>query len=105
MLAGLAAGAAATRALRAGPTEDPLQQLIEQNQRGDLGQGFDSASRTIRMPKASLPTLSPANMQTTEAAIARYEQVVAAAAGRRSRRPTACAPACAIRRCLRCVSG
>ena len=77
VLAGLAAGAAASSAL-AQQAEDPLQQLIEQNQRGDLGQGFDSASRTIRMPKASLPTLSPANIPTTEAAIARYEQVVAA---------------------------
>src|SRR6185436_17485849 len=77
MLAGLAAGAAASSAL-AQQAEDPLQQLIEQNQRGDLGQGFDSASRTIHMPKASLPTLSPANIPTTEAAIARYEQIVAA---------------------------
>jgi len=57
-------------------SDDPLQQLIEQNQRGDVGQGFDSASRTIRMPKSSLPTLSPATVQTTELAIARYEQVV-----------------------------
>ena len=78
VLAGLATGAVATRALAQAQTEDPLQQLIEQNQRGDLGQGFDSASRTIKMPKASLPTLSPANIPTTEAAIARYEQVVAA---------------------------
>jgi murein L,D-transpeptidase YcbB/YkuD len=77
VLTGLAAGAVATRAL-AQQAEDPLQQLIEQNQRGDMGQGFDSASRTIKMPKASLPTLSPANIPTTEAAIARYEQIVAA---------------------------
>src|ERR1044072_1486184 len=77
VLAGLAGSAAVTRAL-AQQAEDPLQQLIEQNQRGDLGQNFDSASRTIKMPKASLPTLSPANIPTTEAAIARYEQIVAA---------------------------
>src|SRR6476469_9395411 len=77
VLTGLAASAAATGALAQAQTEDPLQQLIEQNQRGDLGQGFDSASRTIHMPKASLPTLSPANIPTTEAAIARYEQIVA----------------------------
>ena len=76
VLGGLAASAAATSVL-AQQAEDPLQQLIEQNQRGDLGQGFDSASRTIHMPKASLPTLSPANVPTTEAAIARYEQIVA----------------------------
>src|ERR1043165_9866963 len=77
ILAGLAASAAAAPAL-AQQSEDPLQQLIEQNQRGDLGQGFDSALRTIHMPKASLPTLSPANIPTTEAAVARYEQIVAA---------------------------
>src|SRR6476619_5493274 len=76
LLTGLAASVGATRAL-AQEAEDPLQQLIEQNQRGDLGQGFDSTSRTIKMPKASLPTLSPANVPTTEAAIARYEQIVA----------------------------
>src|ERR1044072_9295261 len=73
---GFVAAAAISPALA--QAEDPLQQLIEQNQRGDLGQGFDSASRTIKMPKASLPTLSPANIPTTEAAIARYEQIVAA---------------------------
>src|SRR5436190_3382007 len=76
VLTGLAASAAATRAFA--QSDDPLQQLIEQNQHGDLGQGFDSTSRTIKMPKASLPTLSPANVPTTEAAIARYEQIVAA---------------------------
>ena len=74
VLAGLAASAVATRA-RA--QEDPLQQLIQENQRSDMGQGFDAASRTIAMPKASLPTLSPATAQTTEAALTRYEQIVA----------------------------
>src|SRR3954469_11756228 len=79
LLRGLGLSAASLAASRAfAQTEDPLQQLIEQNQRGDLGQGFDSASRTIHMPKASLPTLSPANVPTTEAAIAHYEQIVAA---------------------------
>jgi murein L,D-transpeptidase YcbB/YkuD len=57
--------------------DDPLQHLIQQNQKSDIGQGFDATSRTIQMPKATLPTLSPANIPTTEAAIARYEQVVA----------------------------
>ena len=79
VLTGLAAGAAslaATRAFaQAQQSEDPLQQLIQQNQRGGLGQSFDSSSRTIAMPKASLPTLSPANVPTTEAAIARYEKI------------------------------
>jgi L,D-transpeptidase YcbB len=80
VLTGLGAAAASLAATRAfaQQSDDPLQQLIQQNQRGDMGQGFDSSSRTIAMPKASLPTLSPANIPTTEAAIARYEQIVAA---------------------------
>jgi hypothetical protein len=67
VLQGLGAASAslvAARALR--PGDDPLQQLIQQNQNSDVGQGFDSASRTIKMPKASLPTLTPANVPTTE---------------------------------------
>jgi murein L,D-transpeptidase YcbB/YkuD len=78
VLTGLAATAATTRAFAQAQDEDPLQQLIQQNQKSDMGQGFDAASRTIRMPKASLPTLSAQNIATTEAAIARYEQIVAA---------------------------
>src|SRR5947208_14545671 len=78
LLRGLGLSAASLAASRAfAQTEDPLQQLIEQNQRGDLGQGFDSASRTIHMSKPSLPTLSPANVPTTHAAFAHYEQIVA----------------------------
>jgi murein L,D-transpeptidase YcbB/YkuD len=76
VIAGLAASVVATRALA--QEEDPLQQLIQQNQSRELGQGFDAASRTIAMPKASLPTLTAQNIPTTEGAIARYEQIVAA---------------------------
>jgi murein L,D-transpeptidase YcbB/YkuD len=54
-----------------------LQALIQQNQQRDLGLDFDAASRTIRMPKASLPTLSPGTVQTTQAAIGKYEGIVA----------------------------
>src|SRR5215213_3217203 len=71
-----AASLAAARAF-AQQSDDPLQQLIQQNQRGGLGESFDSTSRTIAMPKASLPTLSPATVQTTELAIGRYEKIVA----------------------------
>jgi len=67
--AGLAAAGAWMR--RAGAAEDKtLQALIDQNQRCELGQDFDSASRTIQMPKASLPTLSPSTVETTAQAIA-----------------------------------
>jgi murein L,D-transpeptidase YcbB/YkuD len=77
-LAGGAAAAVATRAF-AQAAEDPLQQLIQQNERGgDFGQAYDSTSRTIKMPTSSLPTLSAGTAQTTEAAIARYEQIAAA---------------------------
>ena len=77
VLTGLAAAAASLAASRAfaQQSDDPLQQLIQQNQRGGLGESFDSTSRTIAMPKASLPTLSPATVQTTELAVARYEKI------------------------------
>jgi murein L,D-transpeptidase YcbB/YkuD len=54
-----------------------LQALIDQNLGSDFGQSFDSASRTIQMPKASLPTLSPATVQHTEQVIAQFEGIVA----------------------------
>ena len=60
-------GAALAPAAAFAQNDDPLQQLIQQNQRSDIGQGFDSASRTIQMPKSSLPTLSPATVQTHRA--------------------------------------
>ena len=73
-----AVGATACLARAARAAEDPLvQMLIQQNQNVEFGQSFDSASRTITMPKASLPTLSPSTAQTTEQAIARYEDIVA----------------------------
>ena len=54
-----------------------LQALIDQNQSSDFGQGFDSGSRTIQMPNASLPTLSPATVQHIEQAIVQFEGIVA----------------------------
>ncbi|MGA2568284.1 MAG: peptidoglycan-binding protein [Pseudolabrys sp.] len=73
--AGLAAGGAWVG--RAGAAEDKtLQALIDQNQRREHGQDFDSASRTIHMPKASLPTLSPSTVETTAQAIAQYEAIL-----------------------------
>jgi murein L,D-transpeptidase YcbB/YkuD len=73
--AGLIGAAAAGRSFAA---EDPtLELLMEQNQRGDAGQGFDATSRTIPMPQSSLPTLSPATVATTEQAVGKYEGIVA----------------------------
>ena len=79
----LAKGAAATClgtgliAAARGEDGDPLDALIQDSQKGDSDQTFDAASRTKQMPKASLPTLSPATPQTTEAAIVQYEGIVA----------------------------
>ena len=73
--AGAVAAPAILRPARA--AEDPiLQGLIEQNQRKDLGQDFDSASRTIHMPKSSLPTLSPSTADTTAQAVGEYEGIL-----------------------------
>jgi len=64
-------------AVQAAAAEDQILQALIQTQGGEFGQGFDSASRTIRMPKASLPTLSASTVQTTEQAIGQYESIVA----------------------------
>ncbi len=75
--AGVATLAAAGLAARAAFAEDAtLDALIGDSQRGEFGQGFDEASRTIHMPKASEPTVSTATAQTTEKAIDRYADIV-----------------------------
>jgi murein L,D-transpeptidase YcbB/YkuD len=76
-LAGAAASALGAGLSHAAEEGDPLDALIQENQKGETGQNFDAASRTLHMPKASLPTLSPATAQTTEQAIAQYEGIVA----------------------------
>ena len=52
-----AAGVAARRARAA--DDAPLDALMGDGERGEFGQNFDQASRTIHMPKATAPTLSP----------------------------------------------
>jgi L,D-transpeptidase YcbB len=64
-------------ASRAFAQDAALEALIDQNLNNDSGQTFDSGSRTIQMPKASLPTLSPATVQHTEQAIQSFEAIVA----------------------------
>src|SRR5579872_4382773 len=68
--AGLSAGAAFAE-------DDALDALIGETQRRSLGPNFDEASRTIHMPKASVPTVSAETAQTTEQAIDRYAGIVA----------------------------
>jgi murein L,D-transpeptidase YcbB/YkuD len=67
-------GAALVRSAFAQSTQDAmLRALIRQNQQSDFGQDFDATSRTILMPKSSLPTLAGATAQTTEQAITQYD--------------------------------
>ncbi len=47
-----------------------LNVLIQENQDSSLDSGFDSTSRNVKLPKKTLPTLSPSTAQTTEASIA-----------------------------------
>jgi len=78
-LAGAATLAATgVAAMRAALADDAaLDALIGDAQRGGFGQNFDDASRTIRMPKASEPTVSTATAHTTEQAVDRYTDIVA----------------------------
>jgi L,D-transpeptidase YcbB len=77
--AGLAAGTMARRLGAAeGPTaEQLLDDLIKENQESGIGSGFDNASRSVKLPKKTLPTLSPSTAETTQASIAQYEAIVA----------------------------
>ena len=76
-LAGATALTAAGLSARAAFAEDAaLDALIGDTQRGSFGQNFDEASRTIHMPKASVPTVSTATAQTTEQAVERYAAIV-----------------------------
>jgi murein L,D-transpeptidase YcbB/YkuD len=81
MLAGtasLAAGALVRRAAAEDQSADQmLQELMQENQESSLDSGFDNASRNVRLPKKTLPTLSPSTAQTTEESIAKYEAIVA----------------------------
>jgi murein L,D-transpeptidase YcbB/YkuD len=77
--AGLAAATLAQPARAAeGQTSDQmLDDLIKENQENGLGSGFDNASRNVRLPKKSLPTLSPSTAETTQTSVAQYETIVA----------------------------
>jgi murein L,D-transpeptidase YcbB/YkuD len=76
-LGGAAAAAAGAAGLGSALAQDPLLDALMQQQGGEGSGGFDAASRTVQMPKSSLPTLSPATVQTTEQAIPAYEEMVA----------------------------
>jgi murein L,D-transpeptidase YcbB/YkuD len=69
--------AAGVAAAKASADDRSLDALIGDTDRGGFGQTFDQSSRTIHMPKATAPTLSPATAQTTEHAIQTYDAIVA----------------------------
>ncbi|MGA2055772.1 MAG: L,D-transpeptidase family protein [Bradyrhizobium sp.] len=78
--AGLAASAAAQRVVAADGEQTPdqmLDELMRENQENGVGSGFDNASRNVRLPKKSLPTLSPSTAETTQTSIGQYETIVA----------------------------
>jgi murein L,D-transpeptidase YcbB/YkuD len=70
-----AAGTAARRALAA--EDAPLDAIMGDGEHREFGQTFDQASRTIHMPKATAPTLSPQTAQITQEAIQSYDAIVA----------------------------
>jgi len=74
------AASALVRGAQAAEDQTPdqmLNDLIKENQDSGLGSGFDNASRTVKLPKKSLPTLSPSTAETTQTSIAQYETIVA----------------------------
>ncbi len=71
----LVAGSVAAE--RAFADDQQLDALIGDTDRGAFDQDFDQASRTIHMPKATAPTLSPATAQFTEVAVKTYDDIVA----------------------------
>src|SRR5271163_1916073 len=78
--AGLAASAITHCAWAAEGEQTPdqmLDELMRENQENGIGSGFDNASRNVRLPKKSLPTLSPSTAETTQTSIAQYEAIVA----------------------------
>jgi L,D-transpeptidase YcbB len=77
--AGLAASAVVGAAYAADDqtSDQMLNDLIRENQDSGLGSGFDNASRNVKLPKKSLPTLSPSTAETTQTSIAQYETIVA----------------------------
>jgi murein L,D-transpeptidase YcbB/YkuD len=62
---------------RTARAEDAALDALMDDRQGSYGQDFDQRSRTIHMPKASAPTLSPATVQTSEHAIGTYDAIVA----------------------------
>src|SRR5262249_12449526 len=103
VLRGLAGASALAAALRSARAEDrALDALLGDVGRDDFGQGFDQASRTVHMPKATIPMLSPGTAETTRRAVETYDRIVA---GRKSRRFSNYGAAPGTRVARSCASG
>src|SRR5262249_49734517 len=78
MLRRLAAIASFAAGVRSSLADDhPLDALMGDVDRGGFGQGFDQASRTVHMPKATIPMLSPGTAEATRRAVEVYDGIVA----------------------------
>jgi L,D-transpeptidase YcbB len=62
---------------KASAEDAALDALMGESGNGGLGQDFDQASRTVHMPRASAPTLSPSTAQLTDQAVKAYDGIVA----------------------------
>jgi murein L,D-transpeptidase YcbB/YkuD len=77
VLRGVAGAATLAAAARAHADDQTLDALMGDTDHSGFGQSFDQGSRTIHMPKATAPTLSPATAQFTQTAIGTYDGIVA----------------------------
>jgi murein L,D-transpeptidase YcbB/YkuD len=78
VLRGLAGAAALGAGLRSARAEDrALDALLGDVGRDEFGQGFDQASRTVHMPRATIPMLSPGTAEATLRAVETYDGIVA----------------------------
>ncbi len=73
----LAGTAAVVAGMKSALADDrPLDALIGDVDRAGFGQGFDQASRTVHMPKATIPMLSPKTAEATRHAVEVYDGIV-----------------------------
>ena len=71
-------GLAAFAGIRSALADDrALDALMGDSDHGGFDQGFDQASRTVHMPKATIPMLSPGTAEATRRAVEVYDGIVA----------------------------
>src|SRR5579872_781153 len=73
----LAGTAAVVAGMKSALADDrPLDAMIGDVDRAGFGHGFDQASRTVHMPKATIPMLSPKTAEATRHAVEVYDGIV-----------------------------